>query len=171
MAQDRLYFSYGERTPDLMGEIIGRIPESQPAILLGFQLCTQRCVDLPGVVRNILSANRTEREAAELETYGVVAFHGASTPGLINRVSDQEVALLNNYDIDGLWFTLYEDCQVNITDAESPDVVVDAAVHAEPFGRHTIFSDAFEGPFPPALSDPVRAGEIARLSREEFLAS
>jgi hypothetical protein len=104
-----LYFTYGERTPEVLEAIIGRYPtDAEPAVVTSYGLHIQRAPEISDVVKGILGANRTEEEMADFAAYVAVPQEGARIPGIAVGVSPEEMELLDNYDIEGLWLTKLE---------------------------------------------------------------
>ncbi|OGL29568.1 hypothetical protein A3D14_01640 [Candidatus Saccharibacteria bacterium RIFCSPHIGHO2_02_FULL_47_12] len=172
MSRESLYFAYGERTPQVMGAIIGRVPEYEAAALTGFQLCIQHIVDIPETVQDILAVNRSKREIEEFRAYVAAPSADKYVPGLVFRgVTYEELDILDNWDIEGLWFKRHQDQPVQIVnhDYDATTRLGMADTHADPQGDLTVVNAPFEGVFPPALNNPQRIMEIARIAREEFL--
>jgi len=167
----RSYFGYGERTPQVMEAIIGRVPEYDTAILGGFRLFVQRTVDMTPAVREIMAINRLPDEMENLQVYAAKQAEGAHMPGVVYRdVTDQESKLLDNFDIEGLWFQRFRNRFINIVNDDGVKTRLgDADYHANPSGELVVPAAQFDGIFPPALSDPLRTLEIARSARERFL--
>lgn len=166
------YFDYGERAPQVMEAIIGRVPDYDAAVLAGFGLFIQRAVDMTPTVQGIMAANRTPEEMETLQVYAAKPSEHESVPGLVYRdVTDQELALLGNFDVEGLWFKRYIRRFIHIVNDDGASARLgDADYHADPAGELVVPAPHFEGIFPPNLSNPSRILEIARIARERFLA-
>ncbi len=166
------YFGYGERTPEVMGAIIGRVPDYDAAVLAGFRLFTQNTVDMSEPVRNIMAINRSPEEMESSQFYVAVASEGDHIPGLVYRgITDQEFALVGNFDLEGLWLKLYRGRFIHIFNEDGSSTRLgDADYHANPSGILTKPAPKFEGIFPPSLSNPERTLEIATIARMKFLA-
>jgi len=165
------YFGYGERTPQVMEAIIGRVPQYDTAILAGFRLFVQRAVDMTPVVREIMAINRTPEEMENLQVYAAKQEADAQLPGVVYRdVTDQESTLLDNFDIEGLWFQRFRNRFIHVVnDGGMTARLADADYHANPSGELVVPAQPFDGIFPPTLSDPLRTLEIARSARDRFL--
>jgi|GEM_PF-6550060 len=167
----RSYFGYGERTPEVMTAIIGRTPAYDTAILAGFKLFVQRAVDMTPAVRDIMAINRTPQEVEDLKIFAAQQDGKSQIPGLVYRdITDGESALLDNFDIEGLWFSSFRNLFIHIVNEDGITARLgDADYHANPTGELVVPADPFEGIFPPALTPPSRAVEIATATRQNFL--
>lgn len=174
MAQNESdYFGYGERTPEMMEAIIGRMPEYNVAILPGFRLFIQKAVELPENIQTILSASRTAHEMQELRAYVAMPDRFSYVDGLLYRgLTDTELGILDNWDINGLWFERLERKAVIISNGVRKSGRIGMAdVHAQTNSADLQKAEHSKGQhnFPPALNDAERTFEIARLARREFL--
>lgn len=167
MARDQLYFGYGERTPEAIQDILGHYTECEPAILPRYQLGVQSSADIPSNVRDILAVNRTEDEMASFRAYAAIPNEGSHIIGMVAQVDKDDLDVLDNWDIEGLWFTRFNNQFVRI----GPKLRLgSASVHASPAGLVTpIENPEYYDHFPSPLNDVARTKEIACLSRIAFL--
>lgn len=170
MANMNTYFAYGERDPQLMAAIIGRPTECRPAVLTGYRLCVQSIVGISPRVREILAANRTEAEMAGFEVYAAVPDEESIIKGIVTEVTDEELGILDNWDVEGLWFQRVPDRPVHLgIDASR---LGRATAHALPEDGAGLTEVAgYDDLFPPAINDPIRTRQIAAITREAFLAN
>jgi hypothetical protein len=171
MLMNKSYFGYGERTPETMASIIGRTPERYAAVLPGFRLFVQRVVDLSPAVRNIIGTHRTDKEIEDFKVYAAKRSEDGYLRGLVyTDITPDEFALIDNFDVEGLWFSRHTDQPVSVFNADGTNRLGTVDVHADPQGELMIPSNHFTDLFPPPLSDPSRTIEIATLVRMDFLA-
>ena len=164
---ESLYFAYGERNPEAIRAILGHYVSCEPAVLPEYQLGIQIGLDIPQNVRDILAVNRTDEEMANFAAYVAIPSEGSHVIGMVAKVDNDDLALLDNWDIEGLWFTREDQKTVLI----GPTLRLGmASVHSKPTGLVTpIESPDYDDHFPAPLNDPVRTKEIAHLSRLAFL--
>jgi hypothetical protein len=161
-----LYVAYGERTEPVFEAITGRLPEYEPVVVPGFELGVQRAAWMSEQVQAILGEGRTPQEMERFAALVARPKHGARMQGWLTPVSDQELALLDNYDIEGLWLTRYNDQEVRTATGATK-----ASVHALTVGRMVTARSTFGDNFMPTfINDEARTIEIATFAREQFLA-
>lgn len=165
MASENFYFAYGERTPEVMEAIIGRRPDMEAATLPKYVLGVQHAYEMPELVQKILGTNRTSVEMEKFLAYVVMPEPDLEVEGCVAEVSQEELALLDNWDIEGLWLTRHNQREVYVGNR-----AVFASVHALEIVRVMPAAEYFDsGEFPKFLNDPQRTIEIAQISRHAFL--
>jgi len=107
MARTLEYFGYGaNKDPDMIGAIIGRVPDNEPAVLENYALVIQQYGQIPGEVISILGHNWSDEEVANFMTYAIRPQNGEKVPGTLwKRITSDERALIDDWEInDGLWY-------------------------------------------------------------------
>lgn len=163
-----LYFAYGERHPEVMEAIIGRRPEVESAILPDYELCVQLAANMPAKVQEILGANRNPEEMSDFAAFVAYPRQRARMNGWVSVVSPEELALLDNWDIEGLWMTRKDAVPAKVgPSAELQHVslhFVSKKSKVQPARQY--FGEGF---IPRYLNDVGRTKEIATLARALFL--
>ena len=163
----RPYFAYGERTPKVLGAIIGRDLEVESSTLYDHRLYIQRSSDVDPAVRDILGEPRTLEELDAFRAYVAVPEEGSHIKGAVTELSPSELDLVDYYDINGLWFVRRNGLLASVG---QPKRLARVSAHILAFPASLDTVPSYEGRFPEPLNDVGRTLEIARGARTAFLA-
>ncbi|MBI2326808.1 gamma-glutamylcyclotransferase [Candidatus Curtissbacteria bacterium] len=161
MANTVEYFAYGVNcVSEMMEALLGRIPKSYAARLNGYELCIQTWDEIPEPVRNILSADW----GPDFRAYRIRPAEDKSVRGIVWQLSPEELALVKNWEMDGLW-TETAEVIVHVNGQPDPVTGVETSVVTDPNikirfkgERYIIY-----------LNDKDKMLQAARRSREIYL--
>lgn len=100
------YFGYGANAhPDMMKEMVGRMPEGQPATLRDYELIVQQAHEIPQEVQEILAGSWTPEELSVFETYAIRPQPGEKVEAWAWKLTPKERAYVDEWEMnDGLWY-------------------------------------------------------------------
>lgn len=161
MANRVAYFAYGaNRNPEMIEAVIGRLPKGEPARLRGFELCVQTWPEIPEPVRNILSPDW----GPDFRAYRIRPAEDKSVRGMIWYITPNELNLIKNWEIDGLWT---EPARVSADFVGRNHVergVITSIIH-DPSIKISLKGERYD----PFLNEKDKMLQAARRSREIYL--
>src|SRR3989344_9531308 len=98
------YFGYGaNKTKDMIKSMIGRVPESNPAVLENFELCIQDFDEIksPKVKKILKKVGWNSR----FKTYCIRRAKGKKVYGTLWKTTKKEHELIDNWEIHKIWYT------------------------------------------------------------------
>jgi len=160
------YFGYGTNVdPEMLGTITGRVPESQPAILRGFELCIQAWDQIPERVKNILSQSWKDEE--NFRTYTIRKAPGKQVDGLLYFITPIEREMVAEWEIEPIW---YEPAIVKVQAVDGKIVEAETQYIKENNRNFTRATDVYKGQALPVYLNPKsRMRDVANKVREAYL--